>query len=161
MRPYRLSSTIRVSRTTWARTPSRSGFSRSARRKHSSAETGFLQLQIGLAHARRRDEMIRIDFEGLMAVADRFDESAQGDVGDGPLMPGFGEPRRPLDQLGGPADGVVRAVCAALSRMIAPSSWRSASFPARAQMVRMPFSARVRTVRSSSSKAQPRVWLAS
>ena len=119
---------------------------------------GILQFQIGLAHARGGDEMIGIDLQRLVAVADRFDQPAQREVGDRPLMPGLGEPRAPFDQLGGANDGFLEFL-GGPSRNISANSWRSGSSPIRVQTERMPFSANVRTVRSSSKSDRPMVWL--
>ncbi len=58
-----------------------------------------------MAHACGGHEVVGIDFERLVAIANRFDEVAGAQVRFGPLIPGFGEPGDIVDQRGGSADG--------------------------------------------------------
>ena len=54
---------------------------------------GVVLQHVALSHARRRGEVIRIDFERLMAVANGRVVLAEVIVGRAALAPGFGDPR--------------------------------------------------------------------
>ena len=61
----------------------------------------IFQFQIGLAHARGGNEMIRIYLQALVAIANCVGQPAQAVMGQRPLMPCLGEPRAAFDQLVG------------------------------------------------------------
>ena len=144
-----------ASRVTCARTPSRVGIQPQCAAETLQGRNGVAQFQIRPAHAHRGDEMIGIDLQRLVAIADRFAEVAQGVMRVGPLVPGLGEGGGALDQLARPGGCTFSNCRAAFRRMMAPSRLRSASSPARVHTWRMLFSARIRTVRSLSCKAEP------
>ena len=54
-------------------------------------------------------EVIGIDLQGLVAVADRFGKLVGGEVGDRPLVPGFGKPGGFVEQFGRLPDGLLIA----------------------------------------------------
>ena len=59
----------------------------------------IFQFQIGLAHARGGDKLIRIYLQALVAVANGVGQPAQAVMGQGPLIPCLGEPRAAFDKL--------------------------------------------------------------
>ncbi len=59
---------------------------------------GVKQLQVAVSHAHRRGKVMGIAFDGLAAVADRLAEPLHLIVGNRPLIPGFGETVRFLNQ---------------------------------------------------------------
>ncbi len=117
---------------------------------------GIFEFEVGLAHAGGGDEVVGIEFEGFVAIADGVGEAAEREEGDGALVPGFGEPGGLFGELGRAADhflelpGVVEAGDNGDFAAVF-------SLPIRHQIERRPFSARVRTLRSSSSIARPSV----
>ena len=60
------------------------------------------QMEIRLAHARCRAEVVRVDLQRLVAIADGFDVAAQTELRGRSLVPRFGEPAGVLDQFGRP-----------------------------------------------------------
>ena len=70
-----------------------------------------LQFEIRLAHAGRGDEVVGIDFEGFVAIADGVGEAAQGRERRGTLIPGLGEPGGALRQLRRAADNFLVLLC--------------------------------------------------
>ena len=56
-------------------------------------------LQVALPHARGGTEVVRVEFECLMAIADGFVVPAQAEVGHRPLIPRLRKPRRLGNQL--------------------------------------------------------------
>ena len=59
------------------------------------------QLQEALAEAGGGAEMEGVEFQSFAAVGQRFGKTTQGEIGDGALIPGFGQPGAFVDELGG------------------------------------------------------------
>ena len=150
-------STSFARRSAWTRTPSRSGLSRRGDGNSPAGRPDCLT-QDGPAHAHGGNEVIGVDLQRLVAVADRIVIVAQGVMGISPLIPGLGKGRHAFDQVAGRAQDLVE-----LPRGVEADDRvelrRSFSLAARVHTWRMLFSARIRTVRSSSSKAAPSVGL--
>ena len=116
---------------------------------------GVVLQHVALSHARRRGEVIRVDFERLVAVANRRIVLAQVIVGRAALAPGFGDPGRAVDQLGGQSRGFACAAAGRSGRRLRGAFPAAGGVPTRHHNSRMPLSAMVRTPRSRSTSARP------
>lgn len=65
---------------------------------------GVVLFEEALPHARGSAEMIGVDLQGLVAIADRVGVAVDAEVRDGALVPNFGEPRRLRYQCRGAVD---------------------------------------------------------
>ena len=103
-------------------------------------------------------EMVGIDFQRLAAIVDRLLEMAQAKLGDRPLVPNLGQPRRLADQGRGIAQGdgeFVRPIQHHQAGQLLPLGRRADPH----QTERIAVSAISRTPRSASLSARPRTGL--
>ena len=144
----------RCSRTTCVRTSSRPGIEPQGAAKSFQRGDGVVLQQVALSHSRRRGEVIRIDFQRLMAIANCRFVLTQVIVGDAALAPGLGDPGRLVDQFGGQPGGF-RVPALVVELEDRHGAFRGAAGRTRHHSSRMPLSAIVRTPRSRSTSARP------
>ena len=119
---------------------------------------GIAQFDVGLPHRGGRLKVIWVQFQCLVAVADGGGDSPQHALRDAALMPRLGQGGRPLQQPRGAANDFLKLTNSP-RRTNNSNSRCSGGVPTRIQTQRMLCSASRRTVRSPSSRAQPRAWL--